>query len=131
MNLRRNTLCLLLSLISVNSSPNTINLCLLKSYSVEILDNFAFILGDIIPVSYRCYNSIPPEILREVLISMGYKMGILRRNDNIAISICNPSIPTKKCSSPNSLGNCHCTCFIKAYTGWLPVITGICVGFRC
>ena len=40
MNLRRNTLRLLLSLTSVNSSLNTINLWLLKSYSVEILDNF-------------------------------------------------------------------------------------------
>ena len=40
MNLRRNTLWLLLSVISVNSSPNTINLCLLKSYPVEILEKF-------------------------------------------------------------------------------------------
>ena len=52
-------------------------------------------------------------------------------DDNIAISICNPLIPAKKCSSPNSLENCHSTCFITAYTGWLPVTTGICVGFRC
>ena len=52
-------------------------------------------------------------------------------DDNIAISIGNPPILGKKCSSPNSFGNCHSTCFINAYTGWSPVVTGICVWFRC
>ena len=44
-NLRRKPLWLLLSLISVNKSPNTINLCLLKSYSVEVLDNLWIYFG--------------------------------------------------------------------------------------
>ena len=44
-NRRRNTLWLFLSLISVSSSPNSINLCLLKFYSVEILDNSCIYFG--------------------------------------------------------------------------------------